>query len=535
MQVAATVQNAPLDPGLILQWSLGILVVCLYSHDRFEKPCSVRWTTTFARYWFARTGYMATLVAIYLILAGCFTDAQPFLQFLLPQPGTPDVPKTPDALPAPLFAALLLTSLLPHIPHLNFIDEATKRLFQRIGNIPQEVRVLSDQLEDTKLVLPAGGSSHLVESMRELGIEEGWLGRPEYSLTHKWARIGVLYGAIKRWERSALFAHYVKQREQTFADISRRIEEVQKRIRTDQNGVLEDELAPVTEAFRSTKKELNQLHRDLCDLVAGGLLHVSRTPKQRQARLDELGFSISEKQLRSAFSVHHIFLIGGLIFLIMLFVTLIFQQFINPGPLNLQMRVLFLVPVTYCVAIVLAIFPKSAWGFANIRLVGHRPVMGYAASGAMAAAAAFIIQLVFRFMEGGNLLTIFSTPGRFTEAFLTNLQRWPWHFMTFFTTVAIAWAADNYYAAKEEPRWLRAAETVVIALVFGVLQWITLELFELLPNANRWYGKELRMIATSTLVGACIGYFVPYYYRRGYRRGEAAPLPQAQPFPVTSG
>jgi hypothetical protein len=522
MQPAVT--SAPLDSGLILQWCIGILVVCLYSHDRFEKPSSVRWTTTFARYWFARTGYMAALIVLYLLLAGFFTDAQPFIQFFLPQSGTPGAPQMPDALPAPLFAALLLTSLLPHIPLLNNIDEGVKRLFQRIGNIPQEVRVLGSQLEKTRLVLPAAGRGYLVESMRELGIEEGWLDRPEYSLTHKWARIGLLYGTTRQWEGDVSFVHYVKQREQTFADISRRIEGVRKSSRTNRNGIVEDELAPVAEAFRNLSKELNEIHRDLCDLVAGGLLQVGRSPKQRQARLDELGFTVSEKQLRSPMSIHHIFLVGGAIFLIMLFASLIFQQFINPGPLNLQMRVLFLVPIIYCVSIMIAIFPKSAWEFANIQLAGQRPVMGYAASGAMAAAAAFIIQLVFRFVQGGNLLAIFSTPGRFTAALQTNLERWPWYFMTFFTTVAIAWAADNYYAAKEEPKWLRAAETLGLGLVFGLLQWIALELFELLPNASRWDGKEVRMIATSTLVGAFIGFFVPFYYRCGCRRERDASL-----------
>lgn len=534
METAATIQTIQ-DPGLFIQWCVGILVVSLYAHDRFEKPCSVRWTTTFARYWVARSGYMGALVLAYLVLGGAFTDAGPLLKFFAAQSGA-DYPKTSDALPGPLFAALVLTSLLPHIQPLNFVDDAAKRLFQRIGNIPQEIRVLSDQLENTDLALPRDPSAHLLCTLQELGISESWLSHAEGSLTNKWARVGLLYAAAKRWDKSPVFEQYVKQREATFADMFLRVDKLRAKMRTNQQGVLEDELSPGAAAYRSVNKQLDEIYSALCDLIAGGLLQVGRSPKQRQLLLDELGFAVSEKQLRSPMSIHHIFLIGGTIFLVMLFLALISHQFVSPGHLPLNLRILFLVPITYCVSIVIAIFPKSTWSFANIQIAGQRPVMGYAASGALAAAAAFIIQLLFRFVQGGNLLAVFSKPGRFREAFETNLDRWPWFLMTFFTTVAIAWAADNYYAAREEPKWLRAAETAGMGLVFGVLQWITLELFRYLPEASRWDGRRVQMIATSMLVGACIGFLVPSGYRNGRRRERerdaAVPMPHPAPAPA---
>jgi UDP-N-acetylmuramyl pentapeptide phosphotransferase/UDP-N-acetylglucosamine-1-phosphate transferase len=156
--------------------------------------------------------------------------------------------------------------------------------------------------------------------------------------------------------------------------------------------------------------------------------------------------------------------------------------------------------------------------------------MGYAASGAMAAVAAFIIQLLFRFVQDG--LAAISEAGKFTKALSTNLDRWPWFFMTFFTTVAIAWAADNYFLSRKEPKWLRAAETVGVGIVFGLLQWIVLEFFRYLPEAARWDvpGKREQMIITSALVGACIGFFVPSCYRRGCRRDlETEPVPHLLP------
>lgn len=76
------------------------------------------------------------------------------------------------------------------------------------------------------------------------------------------------------------------------------------------------------------------------------------------------------------------------------------------------------------------------------------------------------------------------------------------------------------------PAWLRAAETVGMAAFFGCLQWVTLELLvEFSPGPERWPGKEWQMIFTTTLVGACIGFFVPHFYRRSFKEPELAPVP----------
>jgi|GEM_PF-5208553 len=508
------------DPGLLLQFGVGMLVVLLYARDRFESPGPVRWTTTFTRYWLARTGYMASLLLVYLLLGGAFIDAKPVLSLLMY--GNASLKPPSASLPGPLFAALLLTSLLPHVPYLKKFDEIAKGIFQRMGNIPMEVRVFSAQLERAKLV-PV---SHMLESAYgELGVKAEWLQLPENRLTYWWARIGLMHAIVNNWDANPTYLGYACNRKTSLDDINRRVEQFLALNAIGPNGVAADEQPPNTPVPRSVSREIEEIHRSLCDFIAGGLLHCVRGARQRQHLLNELGFQLSERQLRPAMSIHHVFLIGGILFLLVLFVALLFQQFLTPGDLPLDIRVWFMIPILYCTSIVIAIYTKSAWRFADIREVGTRPVMGYAAAAALAVLAAFVIQLLFRFVQGGTVLEILSKPGQFTAALLTNLERWPWYVLTFFTTVAIAWTADNHYESDSEPPWLRWTETLGMAAFFCVLQWITLQLLvEFSPHPERWAGKELQMILRTTLVGACIGFFVPHFYRRSFRQTQVVPV-----------
>jgi hypothetical protein len=68
-------------------------------------------------------------------------------------------------------------------------------------------------------------------------------------------------------------------------------------------------------------------------------------------------------------------------------------EFIAPGPRVVHDSR----PV--CTSIAIAIYSKSAWSFADIRVVGARPYMGYAAAAAAAVVAAFVIQLLLRFVR----------------------------------------------------------------------------------------------------------------------------------------
>ncbi|RZI40489.1 hypothetical protein EGT07_22875 [Herbaspirillum sp. HC18] len=513
---------ATLSPGVVTQWLFGSVVVLLYAIDRFETPVPARGTTTFTRYWVARTGYVASLFLLYLLLAGAFTDAESILKMILngTSPKTLGVDMT--EIPGPLFAALMLTSLLPHVPYLKNVDELVKRWFQRLGNIPLEVRALSRQLQYTRVMISPQMAATLRDVLDELGIRKEWLTTRENTLKHKWARIAALYASVVQWNRHPAFMRYLAEHGTEFDDILKRVQAIRE---LDENtlAALSQDAGPMQPWRKRMVEELGSLQQALCDFIAGALLQEGRSRRQRQVLLSELGFEAAPKPIQRL-TAHDIFLVGGIIFLMMLFTTLILNQNFTATDLasNISMRVMFMVPVIYCVAIVAAIYPKAFWPFADIQQVGYRPIMGYVVSGLLAMAAAFMIQLLFRYVQGG--LAAMIAPGSFMKAFRTNLDRWPWMLMNFLMTIAIAWAADNHALSKEKvPSWLRMSETLGLAAICGALQWVTLQLLlAFSTNPARWDGKVGKMILTSTLVGGIIGFFVPHYYRA---RGNAEALP----------
>jgi hypothetical protein len=212
-------------------------------------------------------------------------------------------------------------------------------------------------------------------------------------------------------------------------------------------------------------------------------------------------------------------------------VPLMMRRFIDPLPLPQNLRILVTVPIVYAIAIVAAIYPKSVWPFAARQPGGERPFAAYAVSGVIAAAASFVVSLVFRFVfdKTGNIFQALSTPGSFEEAWTTTLVRWPWLLMTFFITVAVAWTADNVEPADSSGRLrLRALEAGSLAIALGLVQWSVLQLLAggSPESAARLAEAAPRIVGTAIAVGACIGWLVPTMHRsRNRTRPEPVPSP----------
>ncbi len=514
---------------LLLQWILGGVVVWLYALDRFDQPTPTRPTTTFVRYWMARVGYVFSMLALFLVLGGAFTDID--LDAVWTFLRVDSVSDEVEQMPGPLFAALVLTSLLPHFPYLNKLDEAVKHWFQRIGNIPFEARELSGRIAATKLVLYPDSLEPLRPTLAELQVDERWLLAPESSLTYRWARTAVLYASIRSWPQTSGYSRYVEEQKQRFASLRERIDAMAGLDEKTLHAIDTDPRSLAGQPLRKRlPKDVDELEQRLCDFIAGGVLQVELSPRQRHAALTRLGFP-GIGHSRQVLNVHEVFLVAGLIFFGMLLITLVTRRFFSPQPLAPNLRVLIMVPMIYAISIMLAIYPKAVWPFADIRRVGYRPVAGYAASGALAAGAAFMVSLLFRYVfeYPGNLVEALGSPGRFRDVFAVTIERWPWLLMVFFATVAIAWTADDYVAEPAKaPRWLRAAEATGLAIAFALLQWMIVELLIAIGAAPAtMLARVPTMAATSLLIGATIGWFVPHLYR-----AKLTPAPVAAAVPA---
>jgi hypothetical protein len=520
--------DAAIDHTLLLQWLFGAVVVGLYARDRFDSPLAARCTTTFTRYWVARLGYIGSMLAIFLVLGGAVTDLdlKPLWQLL----DLDAVAKDSAGLPGPLLSALVLTSLLPHFPYLSKIDDSVKRWFQRVGNIPFEVRELSGQMRGAEFRPSANALDQLRPRLEEMGVDERLLQAPRGSFRLRWAQAAVLLASVQGWSRSRGYLRYVDSQQARLAELVARFESLASLLEGRNLGELDHSGdSSLADPFRrKLRRDIDELHQAVCDFASGGVLHAQWGPRGRHAALAVLGF-VGLERPRNTLGSHEVVLVGGLIFFAMMFITLVTRRFIDPAPLGAGLRVTVMVTLIYVIAIVVAIYPKAVWPFADIRAAGRRPVAAYAASGLVAAGAAFAVSLLFRYVldEPGNLLHMLSTPGRFSTTLFATLERWPWLLMTLFATIAIAWAADDHLLATTPvPRWLRYAEAAGMAIVFALLQWMVVELMvsgATQARHDEWMRRLPQMVFTSLAIGVCIGYLVPHLYRS--KSLPAAPAP----------
>lgn len=510
--------------GVLLQWAFGALVVVLYARDRFDSPQSNRATTTFTRYWVARLGYIASMLALFLVLGGALRDVD--LQMLWDFLQVPGTVKNADRMPGPLVAALLLTAMLPSFPFLTRIDEAVKKWFQRVGNIPFEARLLSGQLQNADFRPSAEMLARIEPHLTDLGVDPAWLEDGPATVRHRWTRAVVLWTLVQDWTKARGYSRYVSQRQAQFDDIRARLESLGPMLDDASLRAIESpaDARSAKALQRKVRKDVDQLYEAVFDFVSSGVLDREWNLSQRNTALAKLGFS-GLPDARGSLSLNEVALVAGLIFLAMVLAALITRRFFDPTPLAPNLRVLVMVPIIYTVAIVAALYPKSVWAFADITRVGHRPYAAYVLSGVIAAGAAFMISLLFRYLfeDAGNLLVALSEPGRFDKAVVATLERWPWLLMTALNTIAIAFAADNWAMHPELVRGrLRIYESLGLAACFALFQWIVVQLLaQVTTFGARWFGEELRLVVTAAVIGACVGYLVPHLHRK---RLQAEPV-----------
>jgi len=525
------------------QWAFGAILVVLYAADRFNAgrfwiPRPMRATTTFWRYWSAWCGYIVAMTGLFMFLGGAFTAIEPktILAFL----GIENISIDEGTLPGPLLSALMLTSLLPHAPVLGKIDNSVKEWFRRVGNIPFEVRELSARLIAATYDPPTPVLDALRPTLATFGVDAAWLRDSPSTIRQPWAQVVTLFAQVQRWEGARGYTHYFDDNKTVLIELRAKLESMAEML---QPVVLAELDAGHDSPFvarirRRIASELGDLRKTLCDLVSGGVLSEGRNYSQRLAALTRLGFT-GLPALRAPLSANDIVLVMGLVFLAVVFIPLMARRFFEPTPLEAQIRLFILIPVIYAIAVVAAIYPKSAWRFARRDVGGGRPVAAYAASAVLAVAAAFVVSLLLRFAfdANGNVFQALATPDAFARAWTKSLERWPWHFMTFFMTVAIAWMADDWLRQSAEPGWLRWVEAVVMCAICAALQWTVVQLFlaagsETTATLEMLAALQERLpvtLATAAAIGAAIGWFVPHTYRSRGRQTSAVAVSAAVP------
>jgi hypothetical protein len=487
--------------GQFSQWLVGGLVVVVYAFSRFDSPTPARATTTFARYWVAKFCYIFAMLLLFTFLGGGLTDTPKFLALI-----APDVSNS-EKLPGPLFSALLLTTLLPHVPILAKIDDLVREQFRRLGNIPFEVVQLSARLQQMAYRAPAPFKQAIIDELDEISQ----IAREDTPAWKCWTQITRAYVMLLKLPVEARYASYLLQKKAWFDQLAAQYQELKTSL-LDDPDLLKDKEDGAPRAVQQMRthfrEQLNALRSGFYDLLAGGILQCELGRSARNTRLKELGFEQAD-EVRNPLSFHEIVAVAGIVFVAMNAFVLLSPTFAALGTLSSSVMIAAMVSIIYAVALVVAIYPKGLWRFFDIGALGRRPIGAYLVSAILAAVLALFISLTFKF--------VFTYPGDFVGALKDTRYRWPWLVMTAGITFAIAWAADDYYRkGKDAPRWLRFAEAIGMAFVFLALQWWTQQLLvEVAQDAKREAeaGRALWRLISSGTVGFCIGFLVPHMYR----------------------
>jgi hypothetical protein len=493
----------------LAQWFIGGLVVLIYAYNRFESPLSMRPTTTFVRYWVALCCYIGSMLMLFVLLGGAFSDSSGPLA-LLTYGST--VPKGAEKLAGPLYSALILTALLPHFPVLKNIDEWVKQEFQRIGNIPFEVRQLSARLQQEQLSVDFRHYPRLREQLHDKGVDAAWSSQKPDTPRVLWGRIATLRLIVGTWSQLDGYVRYLDEHREMLAAIDEQYDALElalkdTRMLTELGRKSPD--APAASHVRQVRRDLAALNKDLCDFVAGGVLQCEWSRADRTGRLKEMGF-VNVEDLPRPLGANEIAIVAGLVLLVVNGVAFTYSLYAElesqtGADLKATFKLSVMLSLIYAAAVVIALYPKAIWRFADIRRTTARPFAAYVVSGLVAVACGFLISVTFRYLLVP--LDEFNEPGHFYN--VIHKTEWPWFIMTMGITMAIACVTDDWALEPgKEPGWLRWAEAVGLAAFFSALQWYVAYM---LGRTDSLF----RFLLTSAILGAAIGFFVPHRYREG--------------------
>lgn len=170
-----------------------------------------------------------------------------------------------------------------------------------------------------------------------------------------------------------------------------------------------------------------------------------------------------------------------------------------------------LVALNHCIATLLAILPKRYFQFARRDYWSGRPKSVYLLS----AVLAFLVLLCVSLMSYAIRTRLATAP------MLPFLASAKWLLLSVTLTATLSYMCDDYVLERDDPRWLRPLECVVLACAMAfagwiVMKWIAPDLAHIrrTPTTTRW-----APVLLSAYIGAVFGFIWPAWYRKNLRVG----------------
>jgi hypothetical protein len=357
-------------------------------------------------YWSSCGGYVATALVVYTALSILLGIAS-WRAILVG--GEIDA-----SLPAPLIAALVMTTLLSSVPILKDLDSWFLSVFLDWGAIPAELkqraatmttRTFSVTTDDVAKLRAAYGDGSCGETLADHLREDGTEGieLSERRLT----RVAKIYFCIQTLEAEHRYASF-------FASADERLKEIKSRMtvflrNSDKSLTLAVRLRALEgqAAYEKLMQERREtfaqncrdMFNDLALFLAAAVLRSELTEKNIVRRLRSLGFESAEPMTEPAFPIHSLTLLAFGLFAYLAVLTIVFSHLKDvPHPSN-PMLGTSKVFLTRIITIGVVVWLMQTFTFFRREPGEARKYFSYAVCGIIAAATGAGVCLPFAFAD----------------------------------------------------------------------------------------------------------------------------------------
>ena len=518
---------------------LGVVLITLYSIERFNTPPSNRASTTALRYYSSASAYILIYIIAYFLL-----NKYPYLLDLLLKAISADdkakLATWAQDVHYTVIVALLLSISIPRVAVLSKADAKVRKLLQNLAAIPVEALRLSKEIHDEPFTVPESYQDKVNEHLlsqrfqeQDIALEQG------KDAEHLWTKIATLMLNLESWEVDTRFAAFTHEREGQLS----RLRERYKRLtgmamncfNLKRQGSSEQNEEPMREAVAkfcdNFMAEADDLFLEICNFISQGVLKCKLTEAARYRQLNDMGFPEIHGRPRLGISIDQVIILSGIL------LTLFLVNFILFGSMGGgRERILLMVTMIatiYSVAVMCAVYPKERWARFRRKPNFHPPVAGYFISGLAAVSIGFPISLFFK-----TIIFVKGKPG-LSEAInkawvdCTTIS-YPWMLMAFVTAVVTGFLIDFKQTEKiptELRRWFEGTiQAIATLLTAGLVRW-WLEgnvPVERVPPL-------MSVLGISGVVGFVLGFAVPTWYRRSHvAREDEIPTVSAEEIPEDS-
>ncbi len=509
----------------IVEWIVGSALVLVYGYGRFHTPKTVVGTTTMYRYYMAQGLYFGAQLLLFFFLAVLVASSPGVIKALEIGAAAGTIPQALTGISTPIMAALLMTALLPNLPLLSTLDAWVLRQFQDLGHIPLEVRIWRDRLVKSELNISDGALAQmrrklaedpLYSALAEVKLTNVADGSPQYQFTRLMYLMGVIDDfSVARGNYPRALVRFEDEYLALKQDFGQAILRAARYFRATKGH---DDATAATPAMLELKRgfceQCETSYREMCQMLARGILMSEATQRARGRKLESLGFS-SVEEAEARLDINQVLTVSSVVALI-LFAGIALIN--GPGGSH-AIIIPVMVAAIYGAAVVCALAPKAAWGFADIGDNGERPVWAYLLSGVLGVGCAITVSVAFKsFMLEGWLM----------GALRDTRLAYPWYLLSFCVAVLLAAFADNWRGrGAVEPRWGRYAEGLALAVLLAAAFVVVRAMIEQIPNVAPQRIPDMKLGVVMAVIGLFLGASVPHWYRKV--RAQPDSRPTAEP------